>query len=289
MKNVILVLTFFSLWLSTQMTSNVQDYVAFGLILTIGILHGANDISIISTLIGDKQLNFKYLLRYIGAVALVSLLFFISKGLTLLFFILISAYHFGEQHFSGLLQLQNYRAKLLQFFYGLIILFTIFYIKLNEVTSIIHEISSWALNGDLVLFVLVLSAVATIGLAYNLSQSGILKMEILKELFYLLVLSVLFANASLVWGFAIYFIVWHSLPSMYGQLQFLCGKVNKENFMRYIKSSLPYWLVSVLGLALLYWLLHDSINYFISVVLYVLAAITFPHVLVMSKVEHIKK
>ena len=94
LKNIILVLTIFGLWLSTQISPQVQDYLAYGLILTFGVLHGANDITLISSL-SNKNPTRKLLGMYLGAMGLVTFFFLISRGFALVFFILISAYHFG--------------------------------------------------------------------------------------------------------------------------------------------------------------------------------------------------
>ena len=101
MKNWTVVSTFFCLWLSTQLSPVVQDYIAYGLILTFGILHGANDLALISSLRKDNQGFMPSLLRYLAIIGLVSVVFMLSTSLTLLLFVLISGYHFGEQHFSS--------------------------------------------------------------------------------------------------------------------------------------------------------------------------------------------
>ncbi|MEO0573387.1 MAG: Brp/Blh family beta-carotene 15,15'-dioxygenase [Bacteroidota bacterium] len=289
MKNIIIVLTFFGLWLSTQLPSVAQDYIAYAFILTFGVLHGANDITLITSLTKKKGSNKRLLLTYLGAVLLVTLLFMISKGLALIFFILISAYHFGEQHFSHHLKKDSAISPFLYALYGSVILFMIFSIKLNEVLIVIEDLSGWILDRNLFIGFLSIGALGTLMCCYKLIKDGILEINPVKELFYLAVLGITFANSSLVWGFAIYFIFWHSLPSMKDQLHFLYGRASGSNFMSYLKTSSLYWLVSILGLGLLYWLLKDSVDYFITVVLYVLAAITFPHVLVMSKIEAIRR
>ena len=289
MRNVTIVLTFFGLWLSTQLSSTIQDYVAYGLILTFGILHGANDIAIMSSLTKGKGPLKKHITPYLVAILLVSILFFMSKGIALLFFILISAYHFGEQHFSDNLKRDSASIPFLYFFYGIIILFMIFTIRLNEVIFVVKDIAGWTLERNVVLGVLIVASVITMALGFLLRKEGALKVSPVKEFFYLLVLGIVFAKASLVWGFAIYFIFWHSLPSIKDQLIFLYGKANKNNLMTYVKASVLYWSISIIGLFLLYVILRDKVEYFITVVLYVLAAITFPHVLVMAKVETAKK
>ena len=289
MKNLVIVLTFFGLWLSTQLTAAVQDYVAYGLILTFGILHGANDITLISSMSNNKDSSRGLLLVYLGAIGVVSLLFLISKGLALLFFILISAYHFGEQHLGGHVRKESKLKTLLFLLYGFVILFMIFSIKINEVVFVIADVSGWVLEKSMFWKALLLVSIILVSTVFKLAKNRVLKINAIKEMFYLGVLAIVFANSSLAWGFAIYFVFWHSLPSLKDQLDFLYGQATKNEFWKYLKTSSLYWFISVVGLFGLYWFLNDRVDFFITVVLYVLAAITFPHVLVMSKVESLKR
>jgi Brp/Blh family beta-carotene 15,15'-monooxygenase len=105
------------------------------------------------------------------------------------------------------------------------------------------------------------------------------KNRVLLETFYLLVFTVIFRVSSLIWGFAIYFIIWHSIPSIINQIKYLNGEFNKKNFWKYIKSAFVYWLISLIGIATLY-LLFKDIKIFNALFFSFLAAITFPHVLV---------
>ena len=87
--------------------------------------------------------------------------------------------------------------------------------------------------------------------------------------------------AALLWAFAIYFIVWHSIPSLIDQTKALYGESSKMNFINYIKSSIIYWLISIVGVIILYVLtIYFQIN-FITIFFAFLAAITVPHVIVM--------
>ena len=56
------------------------------LILTFGVLHGANDITLISSFSVQKSSTKHLFLAYIGAVAMVSFLFLISKGAAFIIF-----------------------------------------------------------------------------------------------------------------------------------------------------------------------------------------------------------
>ncbi|NKI33186.1 Brp/Blh family beta-carotene 15,15'-dioxygenase [Croceivirga thetidis] len=288
MKNWLIVITFFSLWLSTQFSEQVQDYMAYGLILTFGVLHGANDIFIASRLKSKNQRIRKILLPYIVVVILVSLLFLVSKSLALLFFVCISAYHFGEQHFKSNLVKELWWEIILFFAYGFSILFMIFYLRINEVSSIIYEITSLTLSPKVYLVVFVMSLGVFLILFTVMVKNRLLRVDVFRELFMFVVFAIVFKTASLSWAFAIYFIFWHSIPSLNDQMVFLYGNSDRLSILKYLKTSWLYWGISILGLAILYFILREKVDYFITILLYVLAAITFPHVIVMSKVENAK-
>lgn len=154
---------------------------------------------------------------------------------------------------------------------------------------VIADVSGWVLEKSMFWKALTLISILLVLATYKLIRDGALSINPIKEIFYLGVLAIVFANSSLVWGFAIYFIFWHSLPSLKDQLHFLYGQATKNEFFMYLRTSSLYWFISIVGLFGLYLLLRDSVDFFITVILYVLAAITFPHVLVMSKVESLKR
>jgi Brp/Blh family beta-carotene 15,15'-monooxygenase len=121
----------------------------------------------------------------------------------------------------------------------------------------------------------------TIGYTYYIYER--LRRKILTELFYLLVFAIIFKASGLIWGFALYFILWHSIPSIIEQMNFLYGKLSIQNFIRYCKSAAVYWVISIVGIILLYLLLKDK-ELFNAIFFSFLAAITFPHVIVITKI-----
>jgi Brp/Blh family beta-carotene 15,15'-monooxygenase len=107
----------------------------------------------------------------------------------------------------------------------------------------------------------------------------------IREFFYLVLLFLVFKTSSLILGFAIYFIFWHSIPSIIHQIEFISGNLNKKNIFYYIKKASIYWVISILGLIGLYQLVED-IALFGSVVFVILFAVTAPHTWVMYKMKH---
>jgi len=71
----------------------------FCLILTFGLIHGANDIKLIEKVEIFKKANFFIvLIYYILFILLTVFFFYFIPAVALVLFVLFSAYHFGEQH-----------------------------------------------------------------------------------------------------------------------------------------------------------------------------------------------
>ena len=223
----------------------------FVLILSFGILHGANDILITKNIINKKKeiSNMKIIFLYIMVVVFGALLFYFLPILTLLLFVLISGYHFGEQqldYLKGEVLEYNFVFKTL---YGLLVLFLLFGFHINDVIAVVYEITTYRINESLIVNTLYLILILfTINYIFVFMKLKINQTIFLKELFYLLVFTIIFKVSSLIWGFTIYFIVWHSMPSIINQTKFLYGSFNYFTFMKYIKAALFYWIVSLMGL-----------------------------------------
>ena len=281
-----IIISFFSLWLCSFVSPVNQLFIGFVFILSFGILHGSNDIFVLKKILikNEKFSFFKILVLYVLFILCCILLFYYFPSLILFLFILFSGYHFGEQQLiflnnktesSSSLFLQSY-----QTLYGLLILFLLFEFHNKEVISVISDISKISLHPELITdslytIVFLFSVFSIVILKKNLKYKDFL----IKELFYLLVFSIIFKVASLIWGFTIYFVIWHSLPSIMNQVSFLYGDFSFNNFLKYFKTALPYWLISLFGLGLFYFF-SNELNLFNSLFFSFLAAITFPHVLV---------
>ena len=278
--NFAIVASFFCLWLDSLLSNNAQIIVGFILILTFGILHGANDLLLIKKIDYNKeQISFqKTLLYYIIVVGLGSLLFWIIPWFALLLFIIVSGYHFGEQQWENLEKSSLF--KLFEFTYGLFILMLLFNFNIKEVQEVIQNITSIVVPKNYFTNGLIINSFALVALGIYYSNKLVeFKNRWMLETFYLLVFTVIFRVSSLIWGFAIYFIIWHSIPSIINQINYLNGEVSWNNFRKYIRSAFLYWVISLIGIATLY-LLFKDIEIFNALFFSFLAAITFPHVLV---------
>lgn len=287
MKAVTVVLTFFSLWLSPFLSRDFEQYLGIFLILTIGVLHGANDIGLISRLskkpTGDLQ-NLRPLAAYILIVLVGAFLFYSIPAAILPLFVGVSAYHFGQQHWIGKSKNDVILQVLFSFFYGAVILSLLFYLNSTEVQEIIIILAGISLSVTFFenLLYIAGSVLILISLIAYLKKGN----KILIEIGHLLILAIFFNAVSLIWGFAVYFVLWHSIPSLKDQIFFLYGSNSISALKYYLKTSLIYWGISLLGLCVITFLFWDQDQIFAPLLFSFLAAITFPHVIVIDRIQN---
>lgn len=285
-SNIAIVASFFGLWIDSFFNHQSQIFVGFLLIFTFGILHGANDLLLIDKLIYKKETSsrLKTLLYYISVVLIGSLLFYIIPWLTLSAFVIVSGYHFGEQQWKSLNK-NNFKflVKTFQLVYGLFILFLLFNFHSDEVQKIVYAITGINVPSFFIpLFLKIFGSIIIVLGLYFLSIKGIDIRTCITEIFYLVVFTIIFKSSSLIWGFALYFVLWHSLPSIIDQIKFVYGHFSLTNFISYCKSALIYWVASLIGISILYIVFKDE-KIFNALFFSFLASITFPHVFVVNK------
>jgi len=208
----------------------------------------------------------------------------------LILFILISAYHFGEQHWQFLNQKKHtLEIRFFQFLNGLMILLLLFQSHSGKVREIISSIIGFEIENirfDYMLLACILLVTLFSVRFYFVIDS--FKNKILINMYYLIIFTIIFKTANLIWAFAIYFVIWHSLPSIRDQVKFIYGSVNKETIKSYVITAFPFWITSLFGIFLLYIFLKDFFM-FETLFFSFLAAITFPHVIVVIQMFKNKK
>jgi Brp/Blh family beta-carotene 15,15'-monooxygenase len=288
-NKIAILISFFALWINMFFSHKYQQVIGFVVIFLFGILHGANDLALYQKINEEKNTISlkKIILYYIGVVILGALLFYSFPIMALVLFILFSGYHFGEQHWNKLKDKGNNTIlTIFQTLYGLFILFLLFQFHELEVKQIIFQISKTSIELlDFRMITLIIGILLIIsGILLNRKTTK-LKSEIIINIFYLLVFAIVFKTADLIWAFAIYFVVWHSFPSIKEQIQFLYGSYSFKNFKRYFKSAFVYWIISLFGIGVLYFLFKDK-EIFNALFFSFLAAITFPHTIVIIKMQN---
>lgn len=281
-------LIFFSsilcLILSFIISEFVQNLLIFSGILSFGIIHGANDLLLLKkNLNNNKDSIISLMIPYLIMVILFGIFFYLIPSFALIFFVLFSSYHFGEQQWTMFSKQKQNNLGIFYFIYGLFLFSFLFWSNNIFVTEIIYDIT--AVNLDLALYnyllyfsLIGLTILVFLNLKYLLDQ-------LLIQSFLMILLSIIFFNTNLIFAFGIYFVFWHSIPSIIEQSEYIYGSSNVKSFLNYIKSAIIYWIISLLGLLIIYYLLKDYQNLLISIFFSFLAAITFPHTIVIFKIK----
>ena len=285
-SNIAIVASFFGLWMDSFLSTELQILSGFFLIFTFGILHGANDLLLIKNIntVEHSSSGLKILGYYVVVVLIGILLFYIIPQIALLLFIIVSAYHFGEQQWQNLQHnFPKWLVIVFQFIYGLVILLLLFNFHSSEVQHIISNIANISIPPIYFTVLLQVSGIICIGLsAYLYWKLEKIRKKILLEFFYLVLFAILFKSSSLIWGFAIYFVLWHSIPSIIDQINFLNGSFSMKYFAAYCKAAGIYWFISIVGITVIYYLCKGE-QLFNALFFSFLAAITFPHAAVITE------
>jgi len=285
-ENITLYFTFFLLWVSIQFGEVVEDFLAYIMVITLGILHGANDLLILSVKNKREKSILKNLLIYISIILLCLLIYFFSSFIAIVLFILLSAYHFGEEHLGERINVNSVFNFFYFLGYGMFIFALLFYQSIPNVDLIMKELTGLTFTKSQIELTLFISAgfLCLASLFLIISKKNNYKL-FLKELMYLLLLFLVFKTSSLILGFAIYFILWHSIPSIIHQIEFISGDLNKKSILLYVKKAMIYWIISIVGLLTLYQIL-PGIELFSTVVFVILFAVTAPHTWVMHEMKN---
>ena len=142
-KNFNLIITVFVIWISLYTSAQIELFVSGIFVLSLGLMHGANDINLLQDLLSGGQTKKAVLISiYVLLGVVVFTLAFYWPVLGLILFMLFSGYHFGEQHWEHLLSKMNNNLKNIFFFcYGLLILYLVFFFNQSGVIDIIYEIT----------------------------------------------------------------------------------------------------------------------------------------------------
>jgi Brp/Blh family beta-carotene 15,15'-monooxygenase len=290
-KEKAILITFFSLWLSVYFKGPTQEVFALFLIFSLGIMHGSNDLFLISKFkTTSKSLKLVFFFSsYILTVLVASLLFYYIPIFALTGFIIFSAFHFGEQHWNEAKTKNLNFNRLLFLNYGLSVLFLLFALNSNATIEIIFALTGLLINEIWFSWIFFLNIILFIVQVIIMTfKTYITWQELLFELFLIIVFAIVFKTATLIWAFAIYFIFWHSIPSIFEQQSFLYGEISFKTFIRYVKSSFLIWLISISSMLILFiWLKDEAI--LLPLLFAFLGAITFAHSLTISKMFKSKK
>ena len=270
--------------LSILLPVNYQDILGFLLILSIGVIHGANDLLIIKKYTRNDTLKSQilYFLYYLGLVFLGFVFFYFFPSIALLSFVFVSIYHFGEQHWEANVSKSGLPKSKKIFpisLHGLIFFIIIFMNNINVVNDVLLSFNTITLDYNLLRTLLIVSFSIYLFLLYIFR----LRTYLIEEFMFFILLFILSINASLIFGFSIYFIFFHSVLSIKDQVRFIYDNNKSEYVKKYLINSLPYFFLALLFLLGFYLIIDIESIDILPIIFTFLAAITFPHVIVIEK------
>jgi Brp/Blh family beta-carotene 15,15'-monooxygenase len=268
------------------------------LIVAIGIPHGATDHLIFncficaSNHIGSNHVGSKrfFYISYALSILFYLTCWYIVPFLSLILFILISAYHLGQSNLYYLVDDRPLWLKSLTYLiWGLFAILTPICSHPDEVNGILSDLLKRPIliecSGIGIICGLISLNVLLLGILFVIGS--VTQHQLLQELLNLGILSFLFCTAPLMLSFAVYFGLWHSLASTLDQIKFIRQYNLQFDWSMFYRASIPYSLVSILGFVLLYattWShngdLQGTIYGSISLFFIGLAVITLPHTII---------
>ena len=263
-----------------SMYSESIGYISILSILFFGIIHGANDIHLILKRQPKNSGYIKVTFYYVLVILAATLSFYSFSGISLLFFVLFSCYHFGEQQWTIINK--SIDNKIYFFSYGLFVFALLFYFNIEAVIDIISKISNLELLYEYFEYLFYFSSIVLI--FTTLIYFNELKDQLIFQILLFIIMIFSFKYLDLMDAFAFYFVIYHSIPSIFEQTEYLFGEISFKSILKYFKSALLYWVFAIVGLIIYYYLNQAnelSLNLFFSF----LAAITFPHVIVILKMK----
>lgn len=286
-----IVVTTFFIIISCLFSVNYQDMVGFSLILSVGLIHGANDLLIIkrNTSSDTNFSQFKSFIKYFGIVLAGLIFFYFFPSFALISFILVSIYHFGEQHIEAIpldKNLKNTRRYISIISNGILLFTIIFMNNTKVVVDVFSSFNIVFLNYNFLIIILIITSIlyASILIVKKDLQPFLISEILFFGLFYFLSIT-----SSLILCFSVYFIFFHSILSIKDQVKYIYGSNNSKSLKRYIKNSLPYFILALIFLILFYIYTEIDNNDLLPIIFTFLAAITFPHVLVIEKMYRTMK
>lgn len=238
------------------------------LFISYGLSHGALDY-LLDKNITSKTKLLKFIILYISKGLIYAFIWFLSADVALTFFILFSAFHFGQTDFK-MWNISNNRHS---FFWGLSVLLTILSFHFEETIEILHQIPGFhSISGLMKMQSSQILIIQVGSLAIGLFLSLIHRSKQMLITMSYLVISIFLPLLS---SFGIYFIVQHSLHG-WGDL-----KINlhiSTNKMFY--KAMPYNFGALILTPFIFYFFQE--NYF-GIFFILLSCVSLPHVLAFNK------
>lgn len=281
-----------------QFTDNLAIWVVLASVFIIGIPHGAIDHVMAAELYNLNQTLKDHLLfyaSYLLVMVVVGALWIFYPVWGMIFFLVISIYHFGQADMEDFLSMKRPGNRLLHINRGLLIIGLIVFAD----TTVTYPIMADAMRISQAQFSAFMPepqiAIAMLaGIYITTSLFGIVTDRVKRTGTYILdsalLAAVLYITGPLI-GFGLYFALWHSAGHINEMRQFFESRGKSLSVGQFYIKALPFTLVSIFGLALLLGVnvTLNLENQFLSLMFILISVLTLPHMLIVERMYEEKK
>ncbi|HKL02394.1 MAG TPA: Brp/Blh family beta-carotene 15,15'-dioxygenase [Cryomorphaceae bacterium] len=258
-------------------------------IALLGIPHGAIDHIIY--LEGNGSNPFKFYSFYFGLMTVYAIAWIFFPMWSMLGFLALSAYHFGQSQFTELAAIPERKKIILYISWGTSILAGLIYfnrIEIADLTVAIPDLAAVSVafeNVALYQTITISAAILTCAiLVDSFRKDQITSQRFAMELYTFAFIHFVFYALPLVVGFTLYFVFLHSSKVLIEEFAYLRKMRVDFSLKKFVRLLLPYTLVSLIGSGLLLAIsMVGAIN--ISAVLLsfiLISVLTLPHSVVME-------
>jgi len=274
-----------SLYLVFTPDDDMTNIISLVAILFFGIPHGAIDHKI--HLKFSKKSNVrKFILIYV-LVGLGFLLWWVLMPMkALLIFIILSAYHFGQELIEDIAETP--KNPILNLIWGVIVLVSPIIFKFNELLPTINFIGSKSLyniSRDLqIITVLVIHLVGYAHLIYLFFKGIIHKIAVIRLIIFSIYLLLSYFLLPFIVAFALYFVLFHSINAMRHQFFWMRDRSTDYTFTIFLKDLSPFTILTIVGMSgLIYFLKPDDWSVFFTYFFVFISLLTLPHAMLFDE------
>ncbi|MEM9258881.1 MAG: Brp/Blh family beta-carotene 15,15'-dioxygenase [Bacteroidota bacterium] len=269
-----------------------EPFLVLGLMLIIGLPHGATDHGLFESLEEGEvpKKNFSFYLGYVAVLGLYGLIWYLLPLLAFGIFMLLSIYHFRQSNWVSIHYKKAWTDRLHYLLWGAGILLTPILLHAEEAAMIVGEMTNYQfvvpstiITSNIIIGLAIVNLLAILGLyligSINWRRFG-------WEVLGYGVLMALFFSNSLLLGFTVYFVFWHSLNSIQDQYRFFRDRLSTAT-LRLVYAEIGVVVVGAFTFCAIIWFgpgpeaaLHPGIigNVFIAI-----SILTLPHMILVEQ------
>jgi Brp/Blh family beta-carotene 15,15'-monooxygenase len=295
-KSFVMVITAVFIFLgsfASGMLSLWEPFLVLGMMLLLGLPHGATDHGLFLALqkghSGSKKISFYVV--YLGVIAAYGLIWWFLPVIAFAIFMFLSVYHFGQSNWVNTNHESPVFGRLHYLMWGTGILLTPILLHAGEAIAIVKTMTDiqfiTAPERSAVLLFIGIMAFVNASIMFVLRwQQHITTRVLVVELVAYAILTTLFFTNSLLLGFSVYFVFWHSLDSAKDQLQFFKLRLSPA-LRRQLYGEISMTVLGALLFCLIVWFgpgpetaLQPSV---IGGVFIFISLLTLPHMLLVEQ------